>query len=84
MSYFKKIKNNPSISEVHYIYGETDNFDSFRGSERWFLSKNAEHFSNDKCLEMDGEFKTGRPINKYIGINKAKYFFNSSSIGAKS
>jgi len=84
MNQIRKIKNNPEISDIYYFYGDTDNFDKFRGSERWQLMKKIEYFSNDRSFEMDGELKNGAYISRYNGIGKAIYSnFNEDGIGVK-
>lgn len=83
MNQIKKIKNNPEISEIYYFYGDTDNFDKFRGSERWQLMKKMEYFSNDRCFEMDGESKNGGYASKWNGLSKRKWKFDEGGIGVK-
>jgi hypothetical protein len=83
MNYIKKIKNNKEISQVYCYYGDTDNFDAFRGGERWKMNKQMERFSNDRCFEMDGENKNGGYIGKYFGIGKRKYRIDEGGIGVK-
>lgn len=83
MSYVKKFLNKKDILEVYYTYGDSDNFDQFRGGERWFLNKKTEYFSNDRCLEIDGEYKNGSYIGKYLGLQKRKHLFENNGIGSK-
>jgi hypothetical protein len=83
MNQIKKIKNNPNISEIYYWYGETDNFDKFRGKEKWLLMKESERFSNDRHFEMDGESKSGGYMGKFFGLQKRKWKFNENGIGVK-
>lgn len=86
MSYAKKFfKKNDNTSEIYYVYGDSDNFDIFRGRERWQLNQKLEFFSNDRCLEIDGEYRNdGGPLNKYLGLQKIRHAFNNNGIGSKS
>ena len=83
MGYAKRALNKIKIQELFYVYGDTDNFDKFRGSDRFLLNKKADKFSNDRCLEIDGETKDGNFIDIYVGLGKAKHKFTSNMIGDK-
>lgn len=83
MSYSRKVKKRPDV-EIYYTYGDSDNFQKFRGNKGWRFNKEIENFSNDRGFETDGEFKNnGAFFNKYFGIGKRRWRYDEDMIGVK-